>query len=230
MNVPGNDLLSRAEQGLERLNWQYIILTEDGTLYFHFFFKGRLLKYIRDNMKPRSEGDYSAWDCVGVRFFTTFGFTLDQVSLSFDASDRIALQDVMANYAAGLDTKDRERLGSVFTEDVEASFSRIPGGSSKGREAWLGFIWSAVNSFSKTQHLVGPQTVTWIDKDTAQTMNSVQSVNFFADNDLRYTIWATYYTTMRRVKSIDGTSRWQISKYRIEILSENYSKINSNPP
>mmetsp|Transcript_34682 Transcript_34682/g.38716 ORF Transcript_34682/g.38716 Transcript_34682/m.38716 type:complete len:323 (+) Transcript_34682:360-1328(+) len=257
MDVPGSDFLSRVEHKVqERLGWEVIVLSEDGnirkpdgqlitsgrvklmwtydekdgTLYFHFFFDDRLLTNARDHMKPRTEGDYSAWDCVGVRFWKKFGFTLDEASSSFDASDRIAMQDLMANYAAGLDTKDRKRFGNVFAEDVEASFPLSPDGPLKGREAWLDFIWPVINRFSATQHMIGSHTVTKIDGDTAETRNSVQAVHFFADNDLRYTIWATYHTTMRRVKSVNGTSSWQISKYRAETVSTDYSTINSAPP
>ena len=123
--------------------------------------------------------------------------------------DRIELQDVMLNYASAIDERDLERYTTCFSDDVEVvgfgtqTYHR--------RSAWVDYVWNALERYSATQHLLGPQFAT-IDGEEAHTRSDVQALHFLADGSGRFTLWATYKTTMRR---IDG--RWLISRHELVV-------------
>jgi ketosteroid isomerase-like protein len=123
--------------------------------------------------------------------------------------DRIELQDLMLNYAAGVDERDRQRYAACFADDVEAvNFgTRIY----RGRDTWVDYVWSALEKYQSSQHLLGPQFAT-IDGDHACTRSDVQALHFLADGGGRLTLWGTYHTDMRR---IDG--RWLISRHELQV-------------
>jgi uncharacterized protein (TIGR02246 family) len=121
--------------------------------------------------------------------------------------DRIELQDLMLNYAAAVDERDLDRYQSCFCDDVE-----IVGFGSQtiqGRDAWVDYVWSALEKYSATQHMLGPQFAN-IEGDSALTRSDVQALHFLADSDTRFTLWATYKTTMRREKA-----RWAICRHEL---------------
>jgi uncharacterized protein (TIGR02246 family) len=124
-------------------------------------------------------------------------------------ADRIELQDVMLNYAAAVDERDRERYAACFANDVEV----VGFGTQTyhGRDAWVSYVWSALEKYRATQHLLGPQFAT-VAGDTAHTRSAVQALHFLADDSARFTLWATYHTTMRRS---DG--RWLISRHELVV-------------
>ena len=124
-------------------------------------------------------------------------------------TERIELQDVMLNYAAAADERDLERYGACFTDDVEV----VGFGTQtyRGRDAWVSYVWDALQKYSASQHMLGPQLAT-IDGDDAQTRTDVQALHFLADADTRLTLWGTYNTTIRRV---DG--RWLISRHELVV-------------
>jgi uncharacterized protein (TIGR02246 family) len=126
-----------------------------------------------------------------------------------DTSDRIELQDVMLNYAAAVDERDLERYKACFSDDVEV----VGFGTQTfhGRDAWVSYVWSALEKYQATQHLLRPQFAT-IDGDTAHTRSDVQAVHFLADGSARFTLWATYHTTMKRMQG-----RWQISRHALSV-------------
>lgn len=125
------------------------------------------------------------------------------------ARDRIELQDVMLNYAAAIDERDLERYTSCFSDDVEV----VGFGTQTyhGRNAWVDYVWSALERYSATQHLLGPQFAT-IGGDEAQTRSDVQATHFLAGDNGRFTLWATYISTMRRIDQ-----RWQISRHELVV-------------
>ena len=74
------------------------------------------------------------------------------------AADRIELQDLMLNYAAGVDERDIERYRACFTQDVEVvNFGTQTYHSC---DEWVSYVWSALEQYSATQHLLGPQLAT----------------------------------------------------------------------
>ena len=123
--------------------------------------------------------------------------------------DRIELQDIMLHYAAAVDERDLERYKACFADDVE-----VVGFDTQtyhGREAWVNYVWSALEKYRATQHLLGPQFAT-IEGDSAQTRSDVQALHFLADGSARFTLWATYHTTLHR---FDG--RWLIRRHELVV-------------
>jgi len=123
--------------------------------------------------------------------------------------DRIALQDVMSDYAAGVDERDLALYRSCFAQDVRV----IGFGDREYRDVdeWVDYVWSALDRYSATQHLLGPQHAS-INGDTAYTRSDVQAMHILADSGQRFTLWATYKTDMRR-----DNDRWLISRHELVV-------------
>ena len=124
-------------------------------------------------------------------------------------ADRIELQDLLLNYAAAVDERDIERYRACFTDDVEV----INFGTQtyNGRDAWVNYVWNALEKYSATQHLLGPQFAR-IDGDIARTRCDVQAVHFLSGEQGRFTLWATYHTDMRR-----SNARWLICRHELQV-------------
>lgn len=129
---------------------------------------------------------------------------------SQNTQDRIALQDLMLNYAAAVDERDFERYKACFAEDVEVvNFGTR---TYLGRDDWLDYVWQALKKYSASQHMLGPQLAT-IEGDLARTRSDVQALHFLAGEDAgRLTLWATYKTDMRRIEG-----RWQITRHELVV-------------
>jgi len=123
-------------------------------------------------------------------------------------ADRIALQDVMLKYAAGVDERDFDLYSSCFMENVEI----LDFGDSTihGRDNWVVFVKEALNAYGPTQHMLSPQFAT-ITGDDAHCRTDVQALHYLKDPEGEILIlWATYETDMKR---IDG--EWKISRHRL---------------
>lgn len=125
-----------------------------------------------------------------------------------EVADRIALQDVMLNYAAGVDERDFDRYRACFADDVEVlDFGDAP---VHGVDAWVDYVKEALERFGPTQHMLGPQFAV-IDGDTAETRSDVQALHYMKDApDTTLTLWATYETRMRRING-----QWKIARHRL---------------
>ena len=126
------------------------------------------------------------------------------------AIDRIALQDLMLNYAAAIDERDYERYKACFAEEVEVlDFGEQ---TYQGREAWLEYVWDVLQTYSATQHMLGPQLAT-IEGDKAITRTDVRALHFLmGDAADCFTLWATYHTEMLRIDN-----RWQIVRHQLVV-------------
>lgn len=124
------------------------------------------------------------------------------------ALDRIALQDVMLSYAAGVDERDFDLYRSCFADDVEVfGFGEE---TVHGAEAWLAYVKNALERFGPTQHMLGPQLAT-VDGDNAHCRTDVQALHYLKEPEgSTLTLWATYKSDMRR---IDG--RWRIVRHEL---------------
>jgi 3-phenylpropionate/cinnamic acid dioxygenase small subunit len=126
------------------------------------------------------------------------------------SQDRIALQDVMLNYAAAVDERDYERYKACFAPQVEVF--NFGDQTFRGRDAWLSYVWAALENYSATQHLLGPQLAT-IEGDLARTRSDVQALHFTrVENPKQITLWATYLTDMERT---DGA--WKIIRHELVV-------------
>ena len=123
-------------------------------------------------------------------------------------ADRIALQDVLLKYAAGVDERDMELYRSCFADDVEVL--GFGAETVNGADAWVDYVREALKQYGPTQHMLGPQLAT-VDGDTAHARTDVQALHFMANaEDTTLTLWATYETDLRRV---DG--EWKIYRHRL---------------
>lgn len=123
-------------------------------------------------------------------------------------ADRIALQDIMLKYAAGVDNRDFDLYRSCFADDVEVL--GFGDETVNGGDAWLAYVKNALERFGPTQHMLGPQLAT-VDGDDAHCRTDVQALHYLkGEESTTLTLWATYETDMRR---IDGT--WKIVRHRL---------------
>ena len=124
------------------------------------------------------------------------------------ALDRIALQDVMLSYAAGVDERDFDLYRSCFADDVEVV--GFGDETVHGAEAWLAYVKNALERFGPTQHMLGPQLAA-VDGDNAHCRTDVQALHYLKEPEGSIlTLWATYKSDMRR---IDG--RWRIVRHEL---------------
>ena len=125
-----------------------------------------------------------------------------------NVADRIALQDVMLKYAAGVDERDFDLYASCFLENVEVvDFGEAP---INGRDEWVEYVKGALDNYGPTQHMLGPQLAT-IDGDSAHCRTDVQALHYLKQPEGEIlTLWATYETDM--VRTDEG---WKISKHRL---------------
>ncbi|HIG43618.1 MAG: nuclear transport factor 2 family protein [bacterium] len=127
-----------------------------------------------------------------------------------NTADRIALQDVLLKYAAGVDDRDFDLYRTCFTDDVEVY------GMGKetvyGLEAWMEFVIDALSKYDATQHMLGPQLAT-IDGDRATTRTDLQALHNLKDQPGKmFILWATYLSEMIR---IDGD--WKIKRHELVV-------------
>ena len=123
--------------------------------------------------------------------------------------DRFALQDLMLSYGASVDERDRARYAACFSDDVEVH--NFGDRTFHGRDDWVEYVWSALDKYSATQHLLGMQWAS-IDGDLASTRTDVQAMHIMADSEQRFTLWASYLTRMRR----EG-DQWLIYRHELAV-------------
>ena len=123
-------------------------------------------------------------------------------------ADRIALQDVMLKYAAGVDERDFELYRSCFADDVEVvGFGeRTVHGADNG----LAVVKAALEQYGPTQHMLGPQLAT-VEGDSATARTDVQALHYLkAKEGATLTLWATYKSNMRRING-----EWRIVRHEL---------------
>lgn len=123
-------------------------------------------------------------------------------------ADRIALQDVMLKYAAGVDERDMDLYASCFAADVEVV--GFGAETFHGRDTWVNYVKVALEQYGPTQHMLGPQLAT-VDGDTAHCRTDVQALHYLKSPAGQIlTLWATYKTDMARTP--DG---WRITRHQL---------------
>lgn len=112
------------------------------------------------------------------------------------AEDRIALQDVMLRYAAGVDDRDLDLYQSCFADDVEVV--GFGDETVRGATAWREYVEAALSKYGPTQHMLGPMLAT-VDGDNAHCRSDVQAHHYLLEPvGATLTLWATYRTDMQR--------------------------------
>lgn len=123
-------------------------------------------------------------------------------------ADRFAIQDVMSNYAAGVDERDLDRYRACFADDVV--IVGFGAGPTQGADQWVSEVIGKLEAFGATQHMLGP-VYAEINGDHANVRTDVQALHYMAeDPETTLTLWATYVTEM---KKIEGA--WKISRHEL---------------
>ena len=128
--------------------------------------------------------------------------------MNTDLENRLAIQDVLTRYAAGVDDRNLDMYRACFADD--AVIFGFSGGTVTGADAWTAEVKSKLAVFEATQHMLGPQLVR-IDGDTAWTRTDVQALHYLKDQPgTTLTLWAIYLTDYRK---IDG--QWRITRHEL---------------
>ena len=120
---------------------------------------------------------------------------------------RYALMDRLSTYAMALDERDRALYAGCLVKDVE--IVGFGAGHYSGIDTWLDYVWSALDKFSATQHLLGQQLAT-VDGDRANTRTEVQAWHQFTDDRRQFTLWGTYLSELQLIDK-----QWLISRHEL---------------
>jgi ketosteroid isomerase-like protein len=80
-------------------------------------------------------------------------------------SDRLAVSEVLDDYARGIDSKDWDLVTSVFTDDATLDYTAF-GGPRGSRDEVVTWLQAAVSAFAMTQHHISNRHIT-LDGDEA---------------------------------------------------------------
>ena len=132
-------------------------------------------------------------------------------------SDRLAIQDVIARYAACIDRRDFRTYRDCFHEDAEMhGFAPEP---IRGPDAWIAFVERVLERYESTQHLIGPPLVD-LHGDRAEARTPLQARHFHREPRGRVmTLWGTYTTSLERR---EGT--WRIGRHALETAATEISE------
>lgn len=137
-------------------------------------------------------------------------------------TDRMALQDLMLQYASSVDERDQPRYRACFADDVTVvNFSED---DIHGIDAWIKHVWGALEAYSSTQHLLSPMHAI-VDGDVADTSSDVQATHILVAPEgdsssepagqpqpQRFILWGGYRSQMRRI-----AGEWKIQRHELVI-------------
>lgn len=122
--------------------------------------------------------------------------------------DRFAAQDVIIQYAAGIDDRDFDKYRECFTTDVE--LHGFGPDVIRGVDAWIDFVHKALANFSATQHMLGPPRVE-LTGGTAEMRTDLQAQHFLREPKGRiFTLWGTYHTSLVRTDRV-----WKMKRHEL---------------
>ena len=112
--------------------------------------------------------------------------------------DRLAITDILYQYATGLDGRDWDLLKECFTEDGVADFLEF-GGVNEGQDAIVELCSGVLSGLDSSQHLVGNPRVT-LDGDQATAVCYFQAQHFLASpaGGNAYLVGGRYEDRLRR--------------------------------
>ena len=124
-----------------------------------------------------------------------------------ELADRLAITDVLYQYATALDTRDWDLLRSCFTADGVADFLEF-GGVNEGRDAIVELCGGVLSGLDSSQHLIGNPRVV-LDGDRATSVCYFQAQHFLASpaGGNTYLVGGSYEDRHRRTD--EG---WQIER------------------
>ncbi len=140
-----------------------------------------------------------------------------------ELADRLAIRDVMALYARGLDRRDFDAVASCFAEDAYADYGG-PTAPAEGRDAILKIV-RVVERFILTMHFMGDQTVT-LRGDEAD-------VETYAIDQLRYEKDGVQYDMTGGLryedKMVREDGRWVIKHRVMHTDWRRYDRVETGP-
>jgi 3-phenylpropionate/cinnamic acid dioxygenase small subunit len=144
------------------------------------------------------------------------GFAESQVA------DRLAIQDLIANYADVIDSQQFDELDALFTADAQIDFSTFNGpvgGVAEVKE----FLAASLPFFTRTQHMMGLPHIT-VDGDNAHARTSCNNPMISTKPDGTVSVWliGLWYDD-DLVRTDDGwrfASRRQVRSYTLTGLTD----------
>ena len=120
-------------------------------------------------------------------------------------TDRLAIVDLLHRYATGLDTKDWDKLASVFTADGVADYGAL-GGVNQGPAAIVKLCSGALGGLDASQHIITNEVIE-LDGDRARARCYFQAQHVFtgAEGGDNFLVGGTYDDEI--VRTVDG---WRI--------------------
>ncbi len=122
--------------------------------------------------------------------------------------DRLAVSEVLDEYARGIDSKDWDLVCSVFTDDASLDYTAFGGPAGSAQEV-VDWIASSTASFTMTQHHITNRHIT-IDGDEAVCVSELFAPMGTPNGDGKMSMLLTggqYNDRLRRTS--DG---WKISR------------------
>jgi hypothetical protein len=122
-----------------------------------------------------------------------------------EVEDRLAITDLLYQYATALDTRDWDLLRATFTEDGIADYLEF-GGVNEGRDAIVELCGGVLSGLDASQHLIANPRVT-LEGDRATASCYFQAQHFLASpaGGNTYLVGGRYDDRLRRTP--EG---WQI--------------------
>lgn len=115
-----------------------------------------------------------------------------------ELEDKLAITDVLYQYATGLDSREWEVLADCFTDDGVCDFLEF-GGVNEGKEAIVALCSGVLSGLDSSQHLIGNPRVT-LAGDSASSVCYFQAQHFLAGpaGGNTYLVGGSYVDRLRR--------------------------------
>ncbi len=115
-----------------------------------------------------------------------------------ELEDKLAITDLLYQYATGLDSRDWDLLRECFTEDGVADFLEF-GGVNEGQDAIVELCSGVLSGLDSSQHLIGNPRVT-VDGDRAEAVCYFQAQHVFVSpaGGSTYLVGGRYEDRLRR--------------------------------
>jgi len=127
-------------------------------------------------------------------------------------TDRLAISDLLDDYAHGVDTKDWDLVASVFADDATLDYSGFGGPSGPAPDV-VAWIRDSVNTFPITQHHITNRRIR-VDGDTATCTAELFAPMGMSGKEGKLTM---LFTGGRYVDSFVRTNHgWRIAKRTCE--------------
>jgi 3-phenylpropionate/cinnamic acid dioxygenase small subunit len=129
---------------------------------------------------------------------------------------RMAVQDVILQYAACIDELDFDSYRGCFSQDCE--FVGFGSETIRGAERWIEFVKKTVEPFSATQHMLGPPQAQ-LAGELASLRTDLQAQHFLREPRGRiFTLWGTYRSDLER-----DSGTWRIRRHELVVRATRMS-------